>query len=311
MSQTGGEAMALAPWLKDGTAQSRGLSVEKSSPFLAAMERFVETAGEAVAEIVGSGAAATLESVESASVFELLGAHTGHPAAVVYSTALDARLAAILDPAAIDLIVNAAFGGGAATRTPSSERRPTAFELRLAGEAVKRLLEDLSRAFAPVVEIDFEMESFSAIADTSLLGPRDSPATAVNLSIRTAAGPLNAILVFPAAASTAILDKFAGDGSGEDAASETIWSRGLQREVVQARMTVTAILDEFALTLGEIAAFEPGLLLPLSGEGEGRIRLDCAERGVLVCKLGERFGRYALEVQDFIAAGETAPVATG
>jgi hypothetical protein len=31
------------------------------------------------------------------------------------------------------------------------------------------------------------------------------------------------------------------------------------------------------------------------------VRIDCGERGVAVCSLGERSGRYALQVEDIIA----------
>ena len=75
----------------------------------------------------------------------------------------------------------------------------------------------------------------------------------------------------------------------------------MQFGVTQARITLTAILDEFELTLGEISKFAVGDVLNLSGDGQGQIRIECAERGVFHCKLGEQNERYALEIEDIIA----------
>jgi flagellar motor switch protein FliM len=61
------------------------------------------------------------------------------------------------------------------------------------------------------------------------------------------------------------------------------------------------VLDEFQMSLADVSTLRVGHVLPLSDGGQGRVRIDCGERGVAVCSLGERSGRYALEVEDIIA----------
>ena len=73
-----------------------------------------------------------------------------------------------------------------------------------------------------------------------------------------------------------------------------------RRLIDSSRVALTAILDEFELTLREVGELKVGRVLPLTGDGEGRIRLDCAERAVFLCKLGEHNDRYTLEIEDVI-----------
>ena len=81
----------------------------------------------------------------------------------------------------------------------------------------------------------------------------------------------------------------------------------MEQRVAEANLTLTAILDEFNSTLGEVSGFSLGQVLPLNDDGQGQVRIECVERGVFVCKLGERNHRYALEVEDIIAMpAETA-----
>ena len=79
------------------------------------------------------------------------------------------------------------------------------------------------------------------------------------------------------------------------------WTRQMEQGVTRAKLDLTAILDEFEMSLGDVAGFAVGVTLPLSNGGDGHVRIECAERGVFLCRLGERGDRYALEIEDIIA----------
>jgi flagellar motor switch protein FliM len=76
--------------------------------------------------------------------------------------------------------------------------------------------------------------------------------------------------------------------------------------VQQTRLPVTAVLEEVPMSLGEVANFEVGGLLPLQCSDFTVIRLDCSGRGMFTCKLGHADGRYRLEVESPIAQGQEA-----
>ena len=71
--------------------------------------------------------------------------------------------------------------------------------------------------------------------------------------------------------------------------------------VQQTRLPVKAVLEEVAMSLGDVANFRVGELLPLQCNDFTSIRLECSGRGMFTCKLGQADGRYRLEVESPIA----------
>ena len=75
----------------------------------------------------------------------------------------------------------------------------------------------------------------------------------------------------------------------------------MEKRVTESSLTLTAILDEFQMSLADVSSLQVGHILPLTEGEQGRVRIESGERGVFVCSLGERGGRYALEIEDIIA----------
>ena len=71
--------------------------------------------------------------------------------------------------------------------------------------------------------------------------------------------------------------------------------------VQQTRLPVKAVLEEVAMSLGDVANFRVGELLPLQCNDFTSIRLECSDRGMFTCKLGQADCRYRLEVESPIA----------
>lgn len=306
MATAANERQPPAPWLRDTKLEHPGPAIEKMPQFRDSLERFSENAGEALAAIFGPGCAGTIEAIDSSSSFALLDAHKGHMAAVLECATFGARLLMILDPRIVDIFIGAMFGADTAVddATPRDEapaRARTDLETRIVIEIAKALTTALKNALAPAANYDLEFASLDTLDEDELLGHRDMPAVAANFAIKTPGGPFGLILVLPQTLTAPLGDAFAQDPSAGGAKLDPNWSRQMERGVTQARLTLTAILDEFEMTLREISELAVGRLLPLTGDGEGRIRIECGERGVFVCKLGERNGRYALEVEDIIA----------
>ena len=80
----------------------------------------------------------------------------------------------------------------------------------------------------------------------------------------------------------------------------------MEAGVQQTRLPVTAVLEEVPMSLGDVANFQVGGLLPLQCNDFTAIRLECSGRGMFTCKLGQADGRYRLEVESPIAQGHEA-----
>jgi flagellar motor switch protein FliM len=292
-----------APWLREGRDETAGPPIEKAPQLTSSLHRFADGAAQALAALFGGAFAGMFEATGATTTFELLAEQAGHGAALLHSSSLDARLAMILDTRAVDAIVATMFGADPAVdalATPTARPR-TELESRLLGEVAKSLAEALRAAFAPVATFDLEFESLNTIEDSGLFGAKDMQALTARYAIKTPGGSFWMMLALPQSLTTPLARLFARGPAAGGARLDPKWTERMESGVKRARMTLIAILDEFELTLGEIAGWRVGELLALTGEGEGRVRMECGERGVFICELGERGDRYALEVEDIIA----------
>jgi flagellar motor switch protein FliM len=294
-----------ASWLKDARPEAPSLPIEKMPQLNASLERFCEGAGELLADICGSGIAGATDRISTTTTFELLGAYHAYPAAVLRSQALDARGLMIFDAKIAEVLLAAIFGVDPGANSGfSGEGAPPRLRTELENQLVAGLARifatSLQDAFSPVASFDLVFESFAEIVDLTLLGPREMPAIMAQYTIKTRGGQFRLIVVLPQTLTTPLGDMFARGPDPNAAKLDPLWTRKMEQGVVRAKLALTAILDQFELSLGEVAGLRVGSTLPLSNLNDGHVRIECVERGVFLCKLGERGDRYALEIEDII-----------
>jgi flagellar motor switch protein FliM len=302
MGNPGTELGAAAPWLREAKVDASALSIEKMPLLGGALEQFAISAGAGLASLCGVGVSATVDGIEATTTFELLGVYQNYLAAALHCASLDARLLLILDPRIVDFVLRSIFDAGIAREgDPSEPDRPrTEIETCLVAEFAKALTTMLRDALAPLTALDFEFEGLEELEDPQILGPRDTPAIGAKVTIKCSAGASVLIIALPQALLGPVSQKLAKGAALGAMKPDPKWTRQMQFGVTQARVSLTAILDEFELTLGEVSALAVGRVLELSGEGHGQIRIECAERGVFHCKLGEQNERYALEIEEIL-----------
>jgi flagellar motor switch protein FliM len=289
-------------WLRENR-QNASHAVEKTPQFRASMERFGERAAERLSTDFGALFSAAAEETRNSKAFAALEAHHGQPAVALASQTLDARMAFLFEGGSVDLIIATMFGFEAANDSapPEAPKAPTALEMRMLGEISAALAEALGDAFAPVADFDLAFEKAEAVEDDSLLGPKDTPALLAPITIGAPSGGFCVTLLLPHPFLTTLALAFARGPAPGAAKLDPVWSSRMEKRVTEASLTLTAVLDEFQMSLADVSTLRVGHILPLSDGGQGRVRIDCGERGVAVCSLGERSGRYALEVEDIIA----------
>ena len=95
--------------------------------------------------------------------------------------------------------------------------------------------------------------------------------------------------------------ELANDPEAEALPADRRWSRLMEAGVQQTRLPVAAVLEDVPMSLGDVANFQIGALLPLQCSDFTAIRLECSGHGMFTCKLGQADGRYRLEVENPIA----------
>ena len=300
MARIGGDR---GNWLREGKQESATHAIEKSPQFRASIGRFADRIGERMAATFGGQFTAAIEESRNARTFAALTEHSAQPAVTLYSPTLDARMAMLCEGGLVDLLIATMFGFEAANDAAPTEspKAPTALELRMIGEVATALAEALRDAFAPVADFEIEVQSTELVEDETLLGPKDSFALLAPVVIKAPTGPFGVTLLLPHPFLTPLLAAFARGPAPGAAKLDPVWSSRMEQRVTEASLTLTAILDEFQMSLADVSSLQVGHVLPLAEEAQTRVRIECGERGVFVCSLGERGGRYALEVENIIA----------
>jgi flagellar motor switch protein FliM len=161
----------------------------------------------------------------------------------------------------------------------------------------------LEAAFASVARVALSFERLTTIKDPFALGRRDGEAAAARFTLGMNRGASGGLLLLPHAFLLPFRTELASDPEAEALPPDRRWSRLMEAGVQQTRLPVTAVLEEVPMSLGDVANFEVGGLLPLQCNDFNAIRLECSGRGMFTCKLGQADGRYRLEVESPIAHG--------
>jgi flagellar motor switch protein FliM len=295
-------------WLREGRQQSATHAVEKTPQFRSSLERFADRVGERLSAAFGALFTAAIEPTRNVNTFAALTEHESGPGALLHSETLGARMAILLESGLVDLLIAAMFGVETANDedAPDPPRSPTALEMRMIGDVARSLATAFRDAFAPVADFDLTLESTEEIEDETLLGAKDSPALLAPVTIKAPTGAFGITLLLPHPYLTSLSGAFARGPAPAAAKLDPQWSSRMEQRVTEASLTLTAILDEFQMSLADVSTLRVGHVLPLS-DAHGRVRIECDERGVFVCGLGERNGRYALEVEEIIARPVEGP----
>jgi flagellar motor switch protein FliM len=291
-------------WLKEGKPQSANHGIEKTPQFRSSLERFAERAAEKLGATFGALFSAHMEKTRPHKTFAALGEHVNLPAVLLTSPALGHQMAMLCEGGLVDLMIAAMFGVEPANdeekATPT--RKPSALEMRIVRQVVDMLAQCLCAAFAPVGAFDLDVEKIETLDDDTLLGAKDYSALIAPLTIKAPGGAFGVALLLPHPFLTALAASIARGPAPGAADLDPIWSSRMEKRVAESSLTLTAVLDQFEMSLSDVSTLKVGHILPLSEEGGmGRVRIESGERGVFVCSLGERSGRYALEIEDIIA----------
>jgi len=300
------EREPAAAWMPEGRSDAVGMAIEKAPQLNTSLDRFGESIGDLVLEICGEGASGVGERLESTTTFELFGAYQGYPAVTMRSAALQSRAALLFEDKAVETLLYAMLGvdPGLEDQSESPDdppREASELELQIALGFSRALAAGIVDAFAPVASFDLQVETIHPIADVNVLGPRETPAIMAPFTIKTRAGAFRVTLVLPQTMTTPLAEQFARGPDPAVVAVDPLWARGMEDGVARAKLTLSAVLDDFEMSLGDVAGLRVGSVLPLMHGGDGHVRIECVERGVFLCRLGESNKRYALEIEDIIA----------
>jgi flagellar motor switch protein FliM len=305
-------ADAGAGKLKEALRDRAGFSVERMPGLAHALNQFVAEAERNLAPLLaGRSGAGTIEAAQGTTLFEAIGDCSGLTAAIYASAEPEARLLIALDERIDDLVVASVFGEssvlGEGDEAPVGESPSrTAIETALVEEFARALGRAIETAFAPLAPISIAFDRLMTLSDAYALGRRVTPGAAARFSLPLGGGACECLILLPQSILLPLRKALEREAAAEPPRADRRWSLSMEKEVKQTRLPVTAILEELPMRLGDVANFRVGGVLPLRCNGFDSVRLECAGRGVFLCKLGQGDGRYRLEI-DVPIAQEPGP----
>ena len=296
--------------LQGAMLEHPNLAIERMPGLSYALNRFIAEAPARLASLIARPSGGAIEEVRATTLFQAIGECSGLTAAIYASAEPEARFMIALDERIDSLIVSSIFGeafADSSDKVGSEAQKPrTAIEATLLEAFARALGEALEAAFASVARVALGFEGLVRLKDSFALGRRDGEAAAARFTLGMNGGACEGLLLLPQAFLLPFRAELANDPEAEALPADRRWSRLMEAGVQQTRLPVTAVLEEVPMSLGDVANFQVGGLLPLQCNDFTAIRLECSGRGMFTCKLGQADGRYRLEVESPIAQGHEA-----
>jgi flagellar motor switch protein FliM len=140
--------------------------------------------------------------------------------------------------------------------------------------------------------------------DFTVMGRRNVLAVIAKILIQALDNGGQMFIVIPQPALTPIRQQLSRDLSSDGSASDPRWQKLMQEGVQKAGVRAVAILDEQTLSLGDIANWRVGDLLPLNATAASKLRLDCKSQPLFWCELGQAKGHYTLNIAERVNLDE-------
>ena len=203
----------------------------------------------------------------------------------------------VLDPKLVYGVVESFFGGSGRFQTKLEGRDFTPTENRVIQMLLDLAFRDLSDAWKPVLEVQFEhVGSEINPLFVNVVGPSEAVVvTSFAIDIEGGGGEMH--LVLPYTMLEPIRDLLDAGLQGAAADRDERWALALKDEVLAARVDVCAVFAESTLTVRELSELEPGDIIPI----EMPEFVDVATDGITLfqARLGASRGNYAVQVAEW------------
>ncbi len=184
-------------------------------------------------------------------------------------------------------IVDVLLGGRRGTSAMRVEGRPyTTIERTLVQRMIEVVLEDAKAAFAPLTEVEFDLDRVETNPRFAAIARPANAAILVKLRVDMEDRGGRIELLLPYATLEPIrkmlLQQFMGEKFGRD----NIWESHLATELWSTKMEVSAVLDEMRKPLGDVMNLKVGDTLMLDCGPDGGVDLRCGSIQLTHGKMG-------------------------
>jgi flagellar motor switch protein FliM len=276
-------------------------SVDRLPMFRAVFERAAITCAQEMRAFAANPPQLTIAGLESGTAAEVFAQHDGAiVTAVLHAPGWNTKLLISARRSAVFAIVEMMLGGDGSQPAYAGKRPFSKIETRIAVAFFERFAKALSASVAPVAATTFTLEAAANAVDFDPIGGRTTAVFAAKLNLEVLGRSGDFLVAVPQPAIVAMRQAFARTSSKDASLPDPRWSQQIEREITQASVTLSAVLDERSISLGEISRLRVGQVVELKATPRTRVHLECDGERLVVCQFGKSNGVYTLRVDDFV-----------
>lgn len=243
----------------------------------------------------------TLKSVEVARIVDIRPAPGGHHAMTVAPSAISAdALLLLIDAGAIAVLVSALFGADPDLPTVPIERDLSPTELAVVNMVFQQMAVAVNGTGARSLDIRFPIPPAITGEELQKQLLRDGPAARLVFEVSTPTGKGTIELFMP----HRVLLSHRADGGGVDRATAAKWGAHFGEEIMRSTVRLDAAIPMASMTLGELAALQPGQVLEMPQTAQAGTRLSAKDKTLFVCEFGKLGANYTVRVRYPYDAGQ-------
>ena len=276
-------------------------SIDRLPMFRAVFERAASVCAQEMRAFAVNPPQLTVAALETGAAAEVFAQHDGAiVTGVLHAPAWNARLLISARRSAVFEIVEMMLGGDGSQPVYAGKRPFSKIETRIAAAFFERFAKALSASVAPVAATQFALEVAANTIDFDPIGGRNTAVFAVKLNLDVLGRGGEILIAVPQSAIAAMRQAFSRTSSKDASLPDLRWSQQIEREITRASVTLSAVLDERTMRLGEISQFQVGQVLQLKATPRTRVHLECDGERMVLCQFGKSNGAYTLRVADFV-----------
>lgn len=195
----------------------------------------------------------------------------------------------VVDAGALALLVSAMFGGDPGLALPPIAREASAIEQDVAAAVLAELAQALNGSGGLNLVLPLPaMVSGAAARKTAF---RDGPAVRITLRLVSpaASGEIHLFVV-----QRVLLQR----RDGPSATGEGEWGPRIGEEIMRSGVVLEAVMPMGRFTLGAIAAFAPGSVVPFEPGAQTEARLLVRGRTLYLCEFGRLGAQYTVRIRE-------------
>ncbi len=190
--------------------------------------------------------------------------------------------------------------GNSSGKSLQMQNRPfTTIEQLLLSRTISIMMEDLTKAFDPVCQMDFEFKRIETNPHFAAIARNSTTAIISKLDIsmdKKRGGSIDIIL--PYVMIDPIKDSLSQSYMGEKFGRDTLWENHLASQLWETNFPIEAVLPDQTLSLREVLSWKVGSQFPIHSSPTAPVALKCGSYNLGLGKVGQKSGNVAISVEE-------------